>query len=630
MNYKDFTQIFNTSDSSCSKLSRGNRLAVFAAILLCIMALGLVLATQSASAVNTTSAYELTKLDKRTIVHKDHSYDVTQTISVNLPNKLDELSFVMPSGSFRLTNLKIDGKSANIDIQNNKPYITITNKNSLTKGKHDYVITYRIEEYEDRNEELDLFYYDALLPEWRVPISILSIYVEFPQDFPWDDMNYYAGQFGSKSKVSDLVYIADKKNKTVRISGSRIPQNYSVTIKAQLPNGYWEGAIDRNWIAWAIPGAMLIALGINLVLWLIGGRDPRFKKRILNKPIEGIYPSDTSYIFENKVTVKDLITLILYMATKGYLKISEYHPKKYRFLRVTEPKGEEKYIRSVYNTLFEGVYEQRYLESEDICPRMREIMKNFEMSIEAGFSDRSMASCTQLSKIFRFVSIIVTSIAIGCIPILTDLYQYVDISLAEPIAFCLIAMVIQVAICARYDTKHDADPRQYYVVITLLLVVYVAAINYLLYQFYVISGLWYIWIVAFLLSAVLVFFGIIMKARGKGNAELCTQLKGLRKWINNAGPQHVAPLQVEDPQYYYSLMPYALQFQALETWAKAFRGIHIQSPDWYVDDIEGHAEANLRGRMSTLDYAKDVKFFARTIEDEYETLIKRYHRSKDK
>ncbi len=606
--------------------SKARRVAAAFVVFFALMIIMLPAAARPVDAATTDAAYELTKFDVQANVNKDHTFDVIQTINVNLPSDLQELSFIIPQGNYKIENLKLGKNSVNAQKVGKHQYINIVDPSILTKGTHTYRIQYTIVEYQDRNSANDMFYYNVLLPDWKVPIGRLAITVQFPEDFPWNDMNYYAGQFGSSNKVSDLSYEANQEKKTVTITGSRIPENYAVTLKAQLPEGYWEGALDRSWTAYIIPGFAALILIASAILWLIFGKDPKVKRSLAVKPIEGIYPSDTGFIFENKVRVKDFITLIIYMAEKGYLAISEYHPKKYRLLRLEDPKGEEKYIRNIYNTLFEGVYEKRYLDTEEICPRMRAVMGDFAMSIEAGFSDKSMAAITISSKICRLICIMLATFAIGAIPIIREVYQYVEVPIAEPLVVMVLSSAMIMLICRSYDLKYNKD-KQHYIISMLVRIAGLGIIlGYELYKFWQETGLWAIALSVIPIIAGVVFFCVVMGARGKGNAELTMKLKSLRKWINNAGPKQVAPLQMDDSSYYYSLVPYALEFSSLETWAKAFRGIHIDPPSWYIDEIQGHAESNLIKRMSALDYAKNLKYFTRTIEDEYDNMLKHYHR----
>ena len=52
----------------------------------------------------------------------------------------------------------------------------------------------------------------------------------------------------------------------------------------------------------------------------------------------------------------------------------------------------------------------------------------------------------------------------------------------------------------------------------------------------------------------------------------------------------------------------------------------MPDPDWYTDDIEGHAFSNLREKPTTVDYARDIRSFVRIVEGAYEDMLRRRHR----
>ena len=135
-----------------------------------------------------------------------------------------------------------------------------------------------------------------------------------------------------------------------------IPENFGITLKAQLPDGYWEKALDGSWSITAITLVMAGLLLILLILWIIGGRDPRVKRESVTKPVEGLTPVELGYIFNSEVRTRDVLNLVLQFAQKGYLTISEYEPKRYRLIRGKAPVNEERMYRNAFRILFEDVY----------------------------------------------------------------------------------------------------------------------------------------------------------------------------------------------------------------------------------------------------------------------------------
>lgn len=566
---------------------------------------------------STMLAYELQDYELNTKVNKNHSYEVENIITVNLPSDTLSIDMTLPSSNFVLSDVKVKGYKSKVTTVDGEKILSISSGEFLKEGKHVFRITYTIKEFAERTDENDMFYYDALLPDWRVPIANLSIKVEFPADFPWEGMQYYAGRFGVANQSTKLNYNADAKNRVVTISGQRIPENFSVTLKEELPNGYWEGALNSSWAGYAVPLTMLLTLFIGVVLWFIGGRDHKIKKKPQNRPIDGVAPSDITYIYEGKVRIRDVILLIIYMADKGYIRISEYAPKKYRLYRLNDPKEEERYIRTAYNILFEGVYENRSIDMDDLGPRLHRMLESVRPDIEAGYSDESMAPRTGLSKLLQAVDILLVSLSAAMIPVFTSLFRYVDVSIPEALAVAIFTAASLIFVCFCHGRRYDSDDNEYYRGMALSVLLYLCAIGVPSYLFARTSGMWAMGVLTIVAAVALMSLCIIMTARGKGNAELVTQLNQLRNFIFHSKPSEAEELQKEDPNYFYEMLIYALIFSGSEKWTRNFRGKSVPDQVWYSDEIQGHAHK----RDDLVGLARDLKGFIRTMETSYNAMM---------
>lgn len=570
--------------------------------------------------------YEVTGYVLDAVVGKDHTITVKQDITVNIPDTLQRIDFAIPSGSFRMRDLSVEGVAFSSRIATEGSTVTILDPAALGVGIHTYSISYRIMEFADRDPSKDIFYYSVLLPEWKQPIGDLDITVHLPDKFPWKELKCYAGQFGVQDTENRLLIKNRKKAGTVTITGSKIPENFGITLKAQLPDGYWEGALDGIWAILAMVLVMGSVTLILFVLWIIGGRDPRFKRTIETKPIEGVSPVEIGYIFNSEMDIRDLVRLILYFGTKGYLKISEYEPKRYRLIRIKDPEGEEKLIRNAYNILFEDVYKGRGLDMDQIGGRLVRIMNAIRDDVAAGFASKEMLAYTPLSRGFRYAGIALIAIGVMITNALKYSYQYLPINYAESAIFGLIAAILLFLLCLVDDRKYSSSDNtgsMEEIIIGMLLAflgIYMAIgivrqTRHLLVALAVLG-----------LLALAAFLTVIMRARGKGNAALVMRFRQLRRFIYHPTPKELLENHLADENYYYDMMIYALTFGAEESWAISFLTLDVPEPGWYSDDIEGHAFSNLREKPETIDYAKDLRSFVRTIETAYEDMKHRRRR----
>ena len=562
------------------------------------------------------AAYEVEKYDYRATVTKAHTLEVEEKISVNLSDNFTELSFSLPSGNYLMTGLKVNDANFRAVKQNNVQMVTITDTKQLTKGHHTYTISYNVMEFVDRDPGKDILFFDVLHPGWTQPITALTAKVVFPDDFPWNDIQYYAGQFGVQNVETKVNFNADQASHTVRISANRIPENFGITLKSNLPDGYWEGALDGTWairLGLAFTGAVIIAL---LIMWFVGGRDPRIRKNKQSHPIEGISPVEMGYIFIERVRMRDITALITYLGTKGYLKISEYAPKKYRLIRKEEPAGEAKFIRSAYDTLFEDVPRERWVDMNEMISRLQRIRATIEEDVAAGFRTPDMMAYTPLSRLLRIIGIVLLSLMTGATCLMKYLYMYTTPNYLEAVVCAALTAITLVLVCNQFDKYYHAEQRDFTLRLILLIAAFAAVPVYIAVRTTMLTMQWP---AAVLMLALTLLGGLlvaVMRSRAKGNAELVSKFLQLRHFIYHPDAKDIAENTFADINYFYEIVPYALLFNGLESWAITFASLNIPAPEWYSDDIEGNAISNLRTETETIvDYARDIKAFARTIEN---------------
>ena len=591
------------------------------------------------------AAYEVEKYDYTAVVKKTHTYEVMERISVNLSDDFTELKFSIPSGNFRVSGLKVENAIFSASKNDNVQSVSIVDAGQLTKGRHTYTIIYSIQEFVDRDSSKDMLYFDVLHPGWMQPITEVDIKVLFPKDFPWDDIQYYAGQFGVQNVQTKLDYNADETTHSVTIRGYRLPENFGITIKSSLPDEYWQGALDGTW---ATRLGLLLAGGVAVLIalfWLMGGRDPRVHKVKQIHPVEGMSPVEIGYVFTERVRMRDITSLIVYLAIKGYLKISEYQPKKYRLIRLTnDPKrrqrneaitiedsydtlgdddyrdypllNESKFIRDAYEALFDGIGQNERIDMDELISRLKKLRDYIEESVAAGFRASDMLAYTPLSRLLRIVGIILLSIMTGATCLMRYFYLYITPNYVEAIVCMALSLVLLVLLCQQFDRYYYSEQQGFTVKLIFLALGFAAVPIYIGVRTIALTMKWEAVVVIFALTMLSTLLVVLMRSRTKANAEVASKLMQLRHFIYHPTAKDIAENAFADINYYYEIVPYALNFNGLESWAITFASLDVPAPDWYSDDIEGNAISNLRTETATVvDYARDIKAFARTIEN---------------
>ncbi len=96
----------------------------------------------------------------------------------------------------------------------------------------------------------------------------------------------------------------------------------------------------------------LFATAITIILWYVKGYDQKLKtKGYLYTPPKGLDTVDVGYIYKGEVKEKDINSLLLYLASKGYLKIVEIK-NSFSIVKLKDYKGRNKNIKEFFNKLF--------------------------------------------------------------------------------------------------------------------------------------------------------------------------------------------------------------------------------------------------------------------------------------
>lgn len=560
-------------------------------------------------------AFEVTSYDFEAAVGKDHSYTVAETVSVSIPDELQKIEFAIPGGNFRISDISVDDTQFFVSTSAEAGTLTITDPEGLSEGDHRYTIRYVIREYKDLDDSKDMFFFDVMLPQWKQPAAKVSANVTFPDDFPFDDMQCYAGQFGVQDVNSKIDFRINKASRRVSVKGSMIPENFGITLKAQLPQGYWEGTLDGSWSVTAITAAMAGAFLILLALWLIGGRDPKVEKEKVTKPVEGISPVELGYVFNSEVRTRDVLRMLIQFAQKGYLRISEYEPKRFRIFKGEEPAGEEKMYRNAYNILFEDVYRDRALDMEDAAPRIEKIRATITDDVAAGFTSGDSLAFTPLSRTFRYIGAAVLGISLGASNALSYYYAYKTPNIIEALIVAAVSAAAALLLCRAIDERDSSAVSAYRGAEILSSLLLAAPVAYASYRVSVNTDNPVIAFPMILVSVLAAFLIVIMRARGKENALTVSRIRRLRNFIYHPTPKELLENHLAGSNYYYDMLIYALAFGAEEAWAISFLTLDVPEPEWFSDDIEGHAFTNLRVKPTTIDYARDLKSFIRTFDN---------------
>ncbi len=478
----------------------------------------------------------------------------------------------------KVENVTVEGYEYQVYEENGNAVIQIGSPNDLVEGNQNYTISYRIRLYDDGIDGYDSFYYNVVPNEWGTSIGASTITINMPKEFDSSKAEFLAGPYGATD--SGAVKWSTSGNQLKGATIRPLQLGEGVTFRVVLPEGYFTGEMNTNWAFLLMLLLCVAAPAGSLLLWFAFGRDPKVVQTVEFYPPEGISPAEVGYIVDGIVDEKDLVSLVIYFAEKGYLSIEETGKDEFLLLKKKEMGEEAKIYES---TFFQGLFNLR--DSVTLKDLQGDFYDSFQASsvqLKAHFTkNKENRIFTQNSIGARALGMLLMLVPIVGMAILGPVYlMLVPQTAILSIPILLLIFSGYSIVIAAHD-KRDANSKMKYktkVIIGGLL----AALGLLVFIGYSLLFLNFIYgILAAIASAISFIFTIRMKQRTKRSAELLGKILGFKEFIRTAELDRINKLSEENPSYFYDVLPYAYVLGLNEKWAKKFEGLSVEPPVWY-------------------------------------------------
>ena len=485
--------------------------------------------------------------------------------------------------SYRYTGENENGTYGNQVLQIGDAYRTYT-------GQKDYRILYSLVCTRDEDKNKDYLSLDLLPTGWQTPIASSDITMTLPREVDWDDVRLYTGSAGSKEDLtSDRDHFAvsySKDGRTLSIRARDLEQGEGITVQAELPEGYWKGVTSRKPLgifATIIPVMMALFMAL---LWRVSGKDPVVVKPVEFYPPDDITPAEVGYIVDGKVDNKDLSSMLIYFASKGYMDIREKEDGKYELVKKCEiPDSEPTFAVRLFGGLFpyeEAVEGQEQTADLDNLPTgFGDAVRVARDELMGMYDNGKKKMFTSQSRTARGLGMITCALILPVAIVITAYSNYMSLGLFGTFVPFILVLIGMALISSSYDNRHSSarvsSVGKFIAGLIAAGLGGLSATGLILVS----GGNVYIGIAAMISLAAAMFFEVFMWARTKENAVIYGKILGFRNFIATAEHQRLVALSDENPEYYYNIMPYAMVMGMSVAWAKKFENMKVPEPDWY-------------------------------------------------
>lgn len=519
------------------------------------------------------------------IYHSNNTIDVKEVIDVNFSSyrhgiyrNIPETMYINRDEKYKLQikDIAVLNDEYDVDSDSGNRVIQIGSEDYTVIGPHTYTLTYTIVIPEDYHSDLDFLYYSVLGNNWDTTISHFSFDIQFEKALTEKEMSniqVFSGSLGNQS--NDLNVTPIITSTSIRGSAYDIGAKQAITLFGQLRQGYFVGAKQTTS---KIP---FVFLGLAVLFGLYSLIRALLLKKAHITPIVNFYPPKdmdpamVGTIVDESVDQEDLMALIPYWASKGYLTISETEDD----LVLTKVENHEppvlKHQKKIYNGLFKT---KTSVKLSKLSSKFGKAMDDAKEALNDEFSGNK-----KLSSIDHgFVTTILAMICMIVCILFNTRYSIVD-NLIETILatfnFVLMMVLNYSAAASSVFNKNKLG-----VLKKVLSIAFILILAYFIYR-QCNSILSVVSFEFMMVGIVVVSLPILLSSKFNVVSDyfknVAPELLGFKDFVEKAEVPQLERLSMENPSYYYDVIPYAMVFGLSEMWTKKFSTIPLAQPDWY-------------------------------------------------
>jgi uncharacterized membrane protein len=552
------------------------------------------------------------------VVNEDNSYDVMETIKVHfieyrhgivryLPilNKVYLADGSTYTNHVKISNVKISDNYTT-SYTNNICTFKIGSSDTTLIGDKTYTISYKYSLGKDSNKNFDELYYNIIGNGWDTVIGNITFKITMPKDFDLSKLGFSSGDYGETT--NKVIYTVKGRVITGSYNGVLSPKQ-ALTIRLALDDGYFDKAKTNvsifQILDFVIPAVCLL---LAYLVWNKYGKDRPVVETVEFYPPDNLNSLEIAYVYKGtNIASSDITSLLVYLANKGYLKITETKSKgllgdtdSFKITKLKEYDGDNEYEKDFMHGLFSighslndeifGVNNPYYDSDKDTTAvNVNEVTEddlcyNFYTTIRS-ITDKMQRKSNKI-KVFEKSSldysllillfVIVSALSIICIPSI----EQNNFSAVSGASFFTLFYLIIFYACVRVNSVGS--------IISLIIFVVVSMIGFSSSEILPIIFVDNVYSIAFMFGVLMIVgmfvFLSLMPKRTEEDSKLYGRIKGFRRFLETAEKDELVARVQENPNYFFDILPYTYVLGISKLWIKKFETIALVPPSWYDGD----------------------------------------------
>lgn len=499
------------------------------------------------------------------------SYDMVW----NIDDQDIKKSYYFPARKVRVIG---DPYEIETDSYNNV-VIKIGDADEYVYGPKSYHYSYTLQLRDLDLDGLQALYFNIVGEGWQLPIQKTSFTITLPKAWP-TDIRFYTGLYGDPTDA-DIQPIINGNTLTATFE-EPLRMYQALTIYAPLPDDFFT-FIPPTDFSMIILGSLIGLLLLSVFLYFKFGKDDLVVESVEFNPIPGLSSAQAGFVYDGFVDTKDILSLIIEWAYKGYLTITEEDKDDFTLTKLKDLDNTS--IRAE-QTLFNGLFKSGDIATKDSLKNSFYISlahaKNDIYRYFQGNKERQIYSNTASVLKVIFASLCFIPFA------LLFANAYYQISYQGTISMIIAGTIFVfgslisawlIYVVKRWSSQKSALNILSAIGLFIVGGLYVIATFALAFFFKV-----PVWTYAFTLILTLIILALVsvMDRRTELGIHYLGKLIGLKRFIETAEKDRLEMMVHDDPTYFYKILPYAYVLNVSDVWSKKFESIAIEQPDWYV------------------------------------------------
>ncbi|MGI6153159.1 MAG: DUF2207 domain-containing protein [Christensenellaceae bacterium] len=568
-------------------------LAVVAVLLLFTTIPGVAFAADTDSVQ--AAGYSISNFDVDIVVNENNTYLVKENITVDFTVESRGITRDIPvrfnarwqeeDGDMRERKYQavLSDISANTNVNTERSgdsfILYLGDEDTYVTGEQHYEISYLYDAGDDGISAYDMFYYNIIGDNIGTYVDGVDFTITMPKEFDASKIGFSVGKTGSAGyNQEELSYSVDGNTITGTFAGRLNPYE-AVTARIELPEGYYVGArkpADTVFLFIIVFLAMAVAVAVLAIFF---GRKQPVVQTVEFYPPEGMTSADVGFVIDGVVEDKDVVSLLIYWADKGYIEIHEGEKSNMTFKKIKDlPESANEYEVLMFNKMFiagdtTSTKDMQYKFADTVGLVKKRVKAKYETKEDRVFKRAS----TMLQDLVKMLAAFPIA-AMAMLLMYDDTFDLLASFLFAAMIF-LLAYYISGSFVSLVNTW-QSEKRSSRVGMAILWI----SLSVVMYLLIILIGYpLFGWVapLACASSFVMTVLAPTFRKRTDKGLTWYGRILGLKDFIQKVEAEKLKLMVEEDPAYFYNVLPYAYVLGVSDKWAKRFESIAVEPPHWY-------------------------------------------------